>query len=244
MKLRWSALSELGQQKENQDAWGCRVAKDGTHFFVLSDGLGGHRGGAEASRLVVEEALRAFEQFSYPATEDLSLVVDAATERLHLVQSQRPQLANMRATIVALRVSDTSVDWLHCGDSRLYHLDKGEVRAQTRDHSVPQMLVSCEEISESEIRGHPDRNRLTRALGGREAKSKSTQMRMTSTPKAGEAFLLCSDGFWEVVTEPQLLACTHENPEQWLQSIQNTHRCALQQAQDNYTAVLVTVEDT
>lgn len=113
---------------------------------------------------------------------------------------------------------------------------------QTRDHSVPQMLVLTGEIKTEEIRSHPDRNKLLRALGDDRETVKFELTRFDV--RAGDAFLLCSDGFWEPVTESEMLALLQSEPtaRAWLEKMS---RLAAEnsggKAMDNYTAVAVRV---
>ena len=69
------------------------------------------------------------------------------------------------STIVLLASDGVRARWAHVGDSRLYLFRRDESWTRTRDHSVPEMLFQANEIAETEIRGHPDRNRILRALG-------------------------------------------------------------------------------
>ena len=105
----------------------------------------------------------------------------------------------MRTTAVVLCTEGNRGTALHIGDSRFYHFRNGKIISQTKDHSVPQMLAMAGEISEHEIRRHPDRNRLLRALGDENEEVRF--VRSDFEIKEGDAFLLCSDGFWEEVEE-------------------------------------------
>ena len=78
--------------------------------------------------------------------------------------------------------------------------EKNSGMSRTADHSVPQMLLKAGEITEDQIRFHPDRNKLLRALGDAENEPKYTASE-TVEARGETAFLLCSDGFWEHITE-------------------------------------------
>jgi serine/threonine protein phosphatase PrpC len=132
--------------------------------------------------------------------------------------------------------------WGHSGDSRLYQFRDGRVLFQTKDHSVPQMLVGSGEITFDEIRTHEDRNRLLRALGT-PGPVKATLVKEAREACPGDTFLLCSDGFWEPVLEADMEAAlaTHPEPAAWLAALEGPLRRRLADDDDNYSALAVTV---
>ena len=146
----------------------------------------------------------------------------------------------MRTTLVML-ISDGHVArWLHSGDSRLYRFRAGSIVDRTLDHSVPQTLVEAGRITAADIRHHPDRNRLLKSLGGAAA-----ELGVPSPDvdvESGDAFLLASDGFWELVTEPEMEAelVRANGAAEWLHGMQLrlTERLAAGEA-DNYSAIAV-----
>ena len=91
--------------------------------------------------------------------------------------------------------------WGHIGDSRLYYFRDGRIAQQTRDHSVVQNMVDAGYIQADALRAAPQRSQLFAALGEREEfKPAYGQAEIGE----GDAFLLCTDGVWEHVTEPEL----------------------------------------
>jgi serine/threonine protein phosphatase PrpC len=157
----------------------------------------------------------------------------------------------MAATLVVLLIRQDQAIWGHVGDSRLYLFRQGRLLLQTKDHSVPQMLVGEGEMGLDEIRGHPDRSRLLRALGdGHDEIRPRLQAPFALQP--ADAFLLCSDGFWEYVLEAEMetALAEAEDPDQWLRLMQQRYllpaveRERLAEAKeradnDNYSALAV-----
>lgn len=213
----------------------------GRGCWVLADGLGGHRGGATASRLAVDAVLASFQEDPSVSEEALAIHVERANRAVLDGQNADPDLATMRTTLVALLASPDAAIWAHCGDSRLYRFG-GKTCERTRDHSVPQRLADAGEIPEEQIRFHEDRNRVLRSLGGR-ADTKAEFGNLTRAPRAGDAFLLASDGFWEWVTEAEMAEDRRSawGPRGWLDKMEARIQAKATAGHDNYSAIAVQV---
>ena len=149
----------------------------------------------------------------------------------------------MKTTLVVLLIDEEKILWGHIGDSRLYYFQNRKYRVRTLDHSVPQMLVLAGEITEKEIRGHADRNRLLRVMG---TEWDSPKYQIAEFMETGQkmAFLLCSDGFWELIEEKtmQTMLKKSETPENWLDNMEKeVLKNGKGKEMDNYSAVAVFV---
>ncbi len=136
-------------------------------------------------------------------------------------------------------IDGNKVQWGHVGDSRLYAFAKNKVKLRTLDHSVPQMLVFAREIKEKQIRNHPDRNRLLRVMGIEWEKPMYELAEQTQLEKY-QAFLLCSDGFWELIDEKQMckLLKNSSTVEEWMQAmVEVIKQNGIGKNMDNYTAI-------
>jgi serine/threonine protein phosphatase PrpC len=237
----WASLSARGGRENNQDRCGDGPAGSG-RAFVVADGLGGHAAGEVAAETGVAALLEALRAGPAPSREALEAGFEAAQRAVQEVQLRRPESAGCRTTAVVLVLADGRALWGHVGDTRLYHLRRGRVAHQTLDHSVPQALVEAGAIASSEIRRHPDRNRLLRSLGG-EGAAEPTIAPAPVEVEAGDAFLLCSDGFWEHVTEAEMEASLAQaaDPAGWLRALETRVLAQARGAFDNYTATAVFV---
>jgi serine/threonine protein phosphatase PrpC len=119
-------------------------------------------------------------------------------------EAERLELSDTpRTVIVACVIQDGMAHWTHVGDSRLYLVRDGRIAHRTRDHTVVQELVDSGRIREEAALSHPERNRLLQCLGGYAAPRPDPT---TSTRLArNDIVLLCSDGFWNPLTQRQLL---------------------------------------
>ncbi|SVE26955.1 uncharacterized protein METZ01_LOCUS479809, partial [marine metagenome] len=125
-------------------------------IYVVADGLGGHGGGGEASRIAVNSLTELLRDANFGAAT-LQDSILKTNELILTHQKSETHLANMRTTLVVLWIRDDQALWGHIGDSRLYLFFKGKLITQTKDHSVPQALVQAGEIELNDIRHHEDR---------------------------------------------------------------------------------------
>lgn len=201
-----AALSACGDRPHNEDYLQYTKAQTtDAHLFALADGLGGHGKGEVASCLCVQSCVATFQ--NAPAdTAETFFKTAFETAQAQLLERQTKENAKnrMKTTLVLCTVNGSKAAWAHIGDSRLYVFRSGKLLAQTPDHSVPQMLVASGEIKPSQIRHHEDRNKLLRAMG---VHTETLRYQIDETDfdlQPGDAILLCSDGFWEWITERKM----------------------------------------
>ena len=238
MKLSIYSYTNQGGREHNEDS--LRWTSDGTEgVFVLADGLGGHDRGEVASQLAVE-VICGGEDSPVPGREELLERFRQANARI-LEQQKQPGQEEMKTTAVALSLSGSTAAWAHIGDSRLYRCSQGRMDQLTRDHSVTYMKYLGGEISYMDVYHDDDRSSLLRAMGN-----------PVCTPEGGEgpvqpgdAFLLCSDGFWEFVyNEEMLVDCLKsKTPEEWAQRMLLRHIRRTPPGNDNFSLIAVFVEE-
>jgi PPM family protein phosphatase len=232
-------LTKVGGRKRNEDACGL-AERNGFWCALVSDGAGGHGGGDVASRLAVDGLLASFKANPARGPEQLDALIRMANQTVIDHQSDAPALHDMRATIVILLVDadHSRAVWGHLGDSRLYLFRDGKLTFQTKDHSVFQAMVDAGFAKPGAARESSQRTMLTGSLGGHEGFTPV----VTTQPQAilaGDAFLLCSDGFWEHVTEADMAALLRQSssPDDWLTQMETTLLAARREGHDNYSAV-------
>ena len=234
--IQYASYSEIGGRPYNEDT--VRVCvQDDALCAILADGLGGHGGGDQASQTAAAVIGDGWRPGATP--EELLKLTQAANAE---ILSMQTPVCNMKTTVVLLSVSPSRIAYAYAGDSRLYHFGNTGLLWQTRDHSASQIAVLLGEIRQEDIRFHEDRSRIFRALG--QMNSPGAEGGLLEAAPGRNAFLLCSDGFWEYVYEKEMEQCLTAavSPEDWL-----VRMCALLKERvptdnDNNSAIAVWYE--
>ncbi len=240
--IQYATITMPGGREINEDAVAV-CQKDEILFAALADGLGGHGAGEVASALAIETVTQMFESCTDIDAALLPDAVMAAQDALMEKQRTTGRMNDMKTTLVLLLIRAEMAVWAHVGDSRLYRFEGAVVAEHTLDHSVPQMLVAQGEIRERDIRNHEDRNRLTRVLGMEWETPKYT-LSTGEAFTAPQSYLLCSDGFWELIDEKEMCRTLKrsETPEEWLAAMEQiVLKNGRNKNMDNYSAVAVFV---
>ena len=232
MQIELYHYSAIGNRPINEDSVACGQIDAQNAFAVVCDGLGGHGGGKDASRIGVTALT--WDKPSLPSEKELRARLDAANRE---IIARRTNPRQMKTTVVALYLSGTQACWCHVGDSRLYHFYNGRLADFTEDHSVCQIAVRLGEITRREIPGHPDRSKILKALGSEELEPEIHPV--VTLEKGFHAFLLCTDGLWERLQEDEIMLDLHKaaNPEQWICLLRARAEIRKYTEADNNTAV-------
>lgn len=242
--ITYSLFTDKGNHDPNEDTIGM-MEKDGAYCFVLADGLGGHGNGDKASQLVAGSVADIFlEEGDSP--EFLQKAFCESQRQLLEEQVRQKCVESMKTTMVVLTVGEQEIRWGHIGDSRLYYFKRHKLKKRTLDHSVPQMLANAHQIKESEIRHHPDRTHLMRVMGTKwEDQPFELAEPLPGKCRSRQAFLLCSDGFWELILEAEMMRLlkASKTVQQWMDSMVDTvMRNGAEVEKDNISAIAVWIE--
>src|SRR5215470_5456896 len=186
-------------------------------LYIVADGMGGHASGEVASKMAVESlkeffaATAADPERTWPYKMDRSkgyeenrLITGIKLAKLRIYESAQrdARQRGMGTTIVTMFAVEDGVYVAHVGDSRVYRIRDGKIEQLTEDHSLLNDYIKMKRLTAEEIANFPHKNVIVRALGMKDTVKVDTRFEQ---PRAGDTYLLCSDGLSGPVTDPDLL---------------------------------------
>ncbi|WP_432590627.1 Stp1/IreP family PP2C-type Ser/Thr phosphatase [Streptomyces sp. HD1123-B1] len=237
LSLRFAAGSHKGMIREGNEDSGYA----GPRLLAIADGMGGQAAGEVASSEVISALVQLDDDI--PGSDiltSLGSAVQRANDQLREMVEEDPQLEGMGTTLTSLLWTGQRLGLVHVGDSRAYLLRDGALTQITQDHTWVQRLVDEGRITEEEAGTHPQRSLLMRALGSGDHVEPDLSIREV---RAGDRYLLCSDGLSGVVS--------HQTLEDTLASYQGPHETVQELIQlalrgggpDNITCIVADVLD-
>ncbi|QNG20793.1 serine/threonine protein phosphatase [Rhodococcus triatomae] len=204
--LRYAARSDRGLVRSNNED----SVYAGARLLALADGMGGHAAGEVASQLMI--AALAHLDDDEPG-EDLLGKLERATragnDSIAEHVEEDPELDGMGTTLTAILFAGTKLGLVHIGDSRAYLLRDDALTQITRDDTFVQSLVDEGRITAEQAHTHPQRSLIMRALTGNEIEPTLTMREA----RAGDRYLLCSDGLSDVVSDETIENTMREGSE-------------------------------
>ncbi|MEL6501080.1 MAG: Stp1/IreP family PP2C-type Ser/Thr phosphatase [Cyanobacteria bacterium J06623_1] len=203
MKRQFIGLTDTGVVRTaNQDSY--FVDDELGRFFIVADGMGGHAGGEQASKIATEIIYAYLEQnWDSPLDSDVLLKEAVNKANLGIIEDQKdhPERGDMGTTVVVLIFRDEQPLCAHVGDSRLYRLRGLNLEQITDDHTWVGMALKKGEIDAEQAKFHPWRHVLSQCLGREDLQQIDIQK---FEVKSGDRLLICSDGLTEEVTDGQI----------------------------------------
>ena len=241
--MKTFSMTHVGQRREtNQDYMYTSETSVGRlpDLFLVADGMGGHAAGDYASRFTVEKIVEYVTESeeSEPVTV-LGEAVRYANEHLLAEANADASKAGMGTTIVAAVVVGDKLYTANVGDSRLYVINQERITQITRDHSLVEEMVQSGKLQKEEMRTHPNKNIITRALGTNpEVKADCFEIEV----EEGDVLLLCSDGLSNMMEDKTIEAIIKKNPEDMEQAArQLVDEANKAGGKDNISVVLVRI---
>lgn len=245
--VRVAQLSDVGRVRtENQDFSILSSAEDEVdlgkgRLMVVADGMGGHRGGATASRMagtIIKD-----EYYRDPDTDivaSLKRALEKANAAIFGESQANLDLRGMGTTCSALVIKGRKAYFAHVGDSRIYRVRNGEIKQITDDHSLVASMVREGLLTDEEAEVHPRRNVLQRSMGvGQDVEIDTAGEQEV---EVGDVYILCSDGLHGLVKNGELLEVSQLPIEE---AVKEYVRRALERgAPDNVTVIVGRVEET
>lgn len=246
-KIVASGATDKGLVRQNnEDVW----AEDPEfRFFVLADGMGGHRAGEIASRQATDTLIRLVRKGLRSAKQALNLNEIVVLIRNAIIQvndtifklgNSRTDLHGMGTTLCCMLFHEKGLVYGHVGDSRIYGLFGKKLHRMTKDHSLMRELVDLGQLTEVETPDFLYKNILTRAIGTEAEVEPSVYI---SDVAEGDIYFMCSDGLTDLLSDDEI-----ENIINQSQSIPDTVKALVESAKsqggyDNITVVMAQVQE-
>lgn len=242
-ELSWALRSHPGRVRaENEDCVGVYAPSSDDDdalrgpVFVVADGMGGHAAGEVASRLAVQSVISGWTTSSTGAPHQALRGAVRTANGVVFGASLDQETRGMGTTLTALALAGDEAIVANVGDSRTYQVRDGQCSQITEDHSRVGELLRSGLITPEQAEHHPARSQLTRSLGHEPA----VQVDVSRIGvRRDDAFVLCSDGLWGLVSSPEIARAIELPPSQAAESLILT---ALDRgAPDNVSAIVVRV---
>lgn len=229
-------------RKANEDNHGFKMIDNDTSVFVVCDGMGGHLGGATASKIAVDCILT---YLSTNSLEDCGKAIKGAFEfandQVYAESLNNAELHGMGTTGVVVLVRDDKCYVGHVGDSRVYLQSDARLFRLTKDHSFVQELVDQGIIRDEDAESHPRKNQILRAIGI----APSIVVEVTAREihvKKGDVFLLCTDGLNGMIGDKRINAVLNSQPSLNLKAKELIAQALEAGGKDNVTVGLIEVQ--
>ncbi|HEX7604068.1 MAG TPA: Stp1/IreP family PP2C-type Ser/Thr phosphatase [Polyangiaceae bacterium] len=219
-------------------------------LYIVADGMGGHASGEVASKMAVD-SLREFfaataqdPERTWPYKMDRSkgyeenrLITGIKLANLRIYESAQrdPRQRGMGTTLVTMFAVEDGVYVAHVGDSRSYRVRDAKLEQLTEDHSLLNDYIKMKRLSAEEIANFPHKNVIVRALGMKDTVKVDTRYEQ---PRAGDTYVLCSDGLSGPVTDPELLEIVSTNSDIKVAATKLIEKANAAGGPDNITVIL------
>lgn len=210
----------------------------GESFCIVTDGMGGYKGGEIASTMVVDTLACDIQNWQEVSVETLRQSVAKANTAVYERVKATPSLEGMGTTAVVAYVKDSDLYWANVGDSRLYVFHEDRLIQISTDHSMVQALYEVGELKADDMLQHPQRNVLTRAVGVSPVVEIDAGVQKVAP---GDRILLCSDGLTGYIEQAVIEAAFRNEPkdERLIEDLMDL--VYDQGARDNVTIVIGTI---
>ena len=240
MKLDAFEYTNQGGRSYNEDSIGHSIMGE-SGVFVVADGLGGHQFGELASACVRDTLVNDWNgEFNGQPAEWLKNKIQLSNQTILDIQKEKN--AVLKSTVVALAIDNRRAVWANVGDSRLYFLHQGEISSFTNDHSVAFKKYKAGEITRDQIRTDEDQSCLLRSIGS-EDRNEAELYDKDTTIEVGDAFMLCSDGVWEFLSDEEILIDLHKasSAKEWAENMLVRMMGRIEGGNDNLTMLTLMV---
>lgn len=206
MELEISFFSHGKEDRPNEDAYGFDNIRPDLFVAVIADGVGGNKGGAEASALAVKVFMD--EMRNNPDASFAEIFVKITNSFVDAIE-KNISLGEMASTLSCVRIERGIVQFAHVGDSRIYHLRNNGIIQKTPDQTEAALLLDQGILSPSRARKYYRRTVLTSALS-----SKGDYILIAGEFElaSGDRILLLTDGVYRIISKREFRDASVEQP--------------------------------
>lgn len=205
-------------------------------IYAVFDGMGGMAAGEVASEIacsVIKE--KAPNECN---ADQLGMAVEEANFAILQAAKENPEKFGMGTTCTVAIINGEKMIIAQVGDSRLYLLHNGDMQQITRDHSYVADLVEQGKITKDYARVHPDRSKITRALGTDPNMHPDLyDIDITS----GDRVLICSDGLYSMISDDDIMHILNKEPDPQVAADRLVKEACAAGGHDNVTVIIVDV---
>lgn len=244
-KIHAFGLTDIGHVRDNnEDLWG-EVPE--CLFYVLADGMGGHRAGEVAAEEAVNAVCDQIKTMFPPGEEPLTfeeahgamhLAIENTNAIVHAKGRSSPELRGMGTTLCSLLFHPQGLIYAHVGDSRIYRVRHGMLDQLTRDHSLLRELMEKGRVHSQGDDGKRIKNIITKAIGTEPNVDPAVHM---SEVQEGDLFMMCTDGLSDMLKDSEIEAIMGRDEPIKLLAHRLVEAAKAKGGHDNITAVIVHV---
>ena len=194
----YTAIGSRPKGEKNEDSCGLMSPSPSQLAMVVSDGLGGHKFGDKASKIVVNTVLgrNSGRRRPFKPSEIINRLEKAHNKIVDLQ-------SDAGATVVAAIIEGRGLWFYSVGDSLGILISKhGEVLYKTFEHSVVGFATESGLMKEREAQEHEQSNIILNSLGFADSRIESS-FRLNLSD--GDTLLLCSDGLTDLLTVDEIV---------------------------------------
>ena len=238
--MKINQFSQQGKRSNNEDSLGTSAG-----LLTVCDGMGGHNYGERASAFVKEAMLKVFAEPKQLGKIDIQQQLNQVQTDLNLLLENEPELEKMGTTFTGVFITPDVWYAAHIGDSRIYLFRPSEQKLwHTWDHSLVGELMRTREITIEAGRFHPMSNRISKAIiAQKDGKPVSASIVKIDELKAGDIFLLCSDGVVEGWGDWELVQLFSDESLSFEQKCKKLAQQCNAKSKDNNTAIIAEIEE-
>ena len=217
-----AGLTDVGKKRKgNEDAL---VVDDELGLYIVADGMGGHRAGEVASKLVIESMRDYLKRFHVngedveeleDADSSLSKEANRIESGIRLSNSVVFQIANreeayqgMGSTVSVIYFNERTLVAANVGDSPIFLIHKDKIELLSEPHTVVAEQAAIDPEGARQLGGE-FRHMLTRAIGTEER----VRANVCEIPYFKDDILvICSDGLTDLVESNEILDVVRIHP--------------------------------